>query len=351
MKNRYWLFKRGTIYYLEDTITGKQESLRTNDPKRAERLRLAKNEATGNRTLNLALARAYLGTHDPKMCKRVWSDVMEELSSHGLEVSQARCRQEMRSKPFDSIRKKPLVETNAEDFLEVLRSGTVSTNHYLRRLHNLAVGLGWLPWPILAPKLWPKIIVKPKRAITWEEHQRIVSTEGNTERRLYYELLWETGASQSDGVNLTHENVDWAARRLSYRRQKTGQLACLSIGAHLEQILRQLPSNGRLFPYWSRLRDTDRSGEFARRCRILGIQGVTLHSYRYSWAERAKTSGYPARWAEAALGHDSRAVHAAYAKAAFVVCPPLEDYEKKIIPMQLQTVESIEGARLEAQSS
>jgi hypothetical protein len=40
------------------------------------------------------------------------------------------------------------------------------------------------------------------------------------------------------------------------------------------------------------VRAGDRATEFASRCRQLGIQGVTLHSYRYAWAERAKTGGY-----------------------------------------------------------
>jgi methionyl-tRNA formyltransferase len=39
---------------------------------------------------------------------------------------------------------------------------------------------------------------------------------------------------------------------------------------------------------------------------------VTLHSYRYAWAERAKTAGYPERFAQLALGHNSKAVHRAY---------------------------------------
>jgi hypothetical protein len=44
----------------------------------------------------------------------------------------------------------------------------------------------------------------------------------------------------------------------------------------------------------------------------LGIKGVTLHSYRYAWAERAKTAGYPERFAMENLGHNSKAVHRAY---------------------------------------
>jgi len=39
------------------------------------------------------------------------------------------------------------------------------------------------------------------------------------------------------------------------------------------------------------VRAGDRATEFASRCRQLGISGVTLHSYRYAWAERAKTVG------------------------------------------------------------
>ncbi len=333
MRNRYWLFKRGRTYYVEDALTRKQESLHTTDRQEAKRLRDAKNEAVATPTIGLAVGRAYLAAHDPQIGKRTWTEVMNELASHGCESTQTRCRRAMRSNALRRIQQKPLIETTSDDLLTVLREGTVSTNHYLRRLHNLATGLGWLPWPILAPKLWPKICATPKRAITSDEHMRIVATEKSTERRLYYELLWETGASQTDAVNLTDENIDWPSRTIAYRRQKTGQIACLKIGARLEQLLKQLPPDGPLFPHVNQLKATDRSAEFRRRCRILAIQGVTLHSYRYAWAERAKVSGYPERWAQAALGHDSRAVHEAYAKEAFVVCPPLEDYEGKVIAL------------------
>jgi hypothetical protein len=35
---------------------------------------------------------------------------------------------------------------------------------------------------------------------------------------------------------------------------------------------------------------------------------------RYAWAERAKTAGYPERFAMENLGHNSKAVHRAYAR-------------------------------------
>ena len=79
----------------------------------------------------------------------------------------------------------------------------------------------------------------------------------------------------------------------------------------------------------SKVRAGDRATEFKSRCRQLNIKGVTLHSYRYAWAERAKMAGYPERFAQEALGHNSKAVHRTYAKRAQVLLPPLEEYEKK----------------------
>jgi hypothetical protein len=62
-----------------------------------------------------------------------------------------------------------------------------------------------------------------------------------------------------------------------------------------------------------------------------GIKGVTLHSYRYAWAERAKTVGYPERFAREALAHNRKAVHRAYAKRALMKIPSLEDYEQRAV--------------------
>lgn len=67
-----------------------------------------------------------------------------------------------------------------------------------------------------------------------------------------------------------------------------------------------------------------------RQRRRLEIRGITLHCYRYAWAERARTCGYPERFAQEALGHNSKAVHRAYARKAQVVIPTLEDYERKL---------------------
>ena len=92
-------------------------------------------------------------------------------------------------------------------------------------------------------------------------------------------------------------------------------------------ILRTLPTEGQLFPYLRSVRAGDRATKFNQRCVGLGIKGVTLNSYRYSWAERAKQAGYPERFAQEALGHNSKAVHRAYARKAKVIIPTLESFE------------------------
>jgi integrase len=94
-------------------------------------------------------------------------------------------------------------------------------------------------------------------------------------------------------------------------------------------LFKDLPAEGVLFPYLSGVRANDRATEFRSRCRQLDIQGGTLHSYRYEWAERAKVCGYPERFAQEALGHNSKAVHRAYAKRALRKIPSLEDYEQR----------------------
>jgi integrase len=131
-------------------------------------------------------------------------------------------------------------------------------------------------------------------------------------------------------ANLRAEHIDWQNRTLNFVRKKTTQPVHLVIGPELEKLLRSLPQSGSLFPYLSGVRVTDRATEFKQRCKGLGISGVTLHSYRYGWAERARTAGYPERFAQEALGHNSKAVHRAYAKKAQVTLPSLDAWEKEM---------------------
>ncbi len=214
-----------------------------------------------------------------------------------------------------------------------MHKGTVSTNVFLRRIQNFALDMNWLPRSIIPKRQWPAIHFKEKRAITFAEHQAIIGREKNPERKTFYELCWHLGGSQGDIASLKAEDVDWENRTIGFTRKKTGVPVILHLGEEALNTLKDLPGEGLLFPYLARVRAGDRATEFKQRCRGLGIEGVSLHSYRYAWAERAKTCGYPERFAQEALGHNSIAVHRAYAKRAKVKLPSLEEYERKIMPL------------------
>ena len=331
MQLKYRLYRRRNgVFYWQENNSSTQGTLKTSDRREAERLLNAMNESHREPTLNLNLARAYLAAHDPRMAQRTWQAVMDEMATHGIPTTQERCARAFRGKAYDPIRNKPLIQTTSSDLLTVVHANGNCVAHYLRRLHNLALDLGWLPWPILAKRAWPKIRTQSKRAITAEEHRAVIASERNPERRAYYQLLYETGAAQTDAANLTLKDIDWKNSVLIYRRRKLGPSSepCrLTIGCKLNTILKSLPPFGDLFPNIKKSSAAHRAAEFRRRCRLAAITGVSLHSYRYAWAERAKAAGYPQRFAQAALGHSSRAVHEAYAKAAVVLCPPLDAYE------------------------
>jgi integrase len=330
MKPRYRVYRRqGGMFYLFDRHTGKRESLETADEAAAQRVLHAKNEAQQQPLINRQIARAYLAVGDPEITRRTWSHVIAEIIKLKHDATQERWITAGKDHAFDLIRELPIFETQADHFLRVLERGRVATNVFLRRIHNFALDMGWLPWPVLPKKQWPGVEYGAKRAITWEEHRQIVEREQNPERRSFYELCWLLGGSQGDIASLRAEDIDWENRVVSYRRQKTKTMALLHFGTEVAALFRQLPQSGPLFPYLRGVRAADRATEFRQRCRGLGIAGVTLHSYRYAWAERAKKCGYPERFAQEALGHNSKAVHRAYARKAQVVLPPLEDYERK----------------------
>jgi integrase len=310
-----------------DTKTGKRTSLRTGNDDEAQQIIEAKNQAECQPVLNLQIAKAYLAGTDNGITIRTWQHAFESLIATKQEASQHRWRTAAKDRAFDLIRHRVIIETQGEALLRVLQMGTVSTNVYLRRLHNLCLDMNWLPWPLVPKRQWPAVRFKDKRAITLEEHLRIVEREQNPERKAFYQLAWSLGASQSDLAHLQAEDVDWQARIICFIRMKTRwrgqQPPQIRFGREVEEILATLPKTGPLFPYLQSVRCGDRATEFHQRCVELGIKVVSLHNYRYAWAERAKTCGYPERFAQLALGHNSKAVHRAYARKAQVTLYPV----------------------------
>ena len=145
-------------------------------------------------------------------------------------TNRTRSERAIKDKAFDSIRDLQLLETRSEHFLRVLGSRKVSTNNYLRRFHNFAVDMGWLPWPVLPKRQWPAIRYKDKRAITRDEHETIVRREGNAEMRAFLWCCWHIGGSQSDVAHLKAGDIDWQNQVVSFFRSKTGSAQIIRFG-------------------------------------------------------------------------------------------------------------------------
>ena len=149
MKQKYRLFRRKSgIYFLENRITKKQESLRTRDRVEATRLFHARNEAHQQPEINMHIAKAYLMAGDPAIVKRTWQAVMEEMGKTKTGATQARWVRATRDKAFERLQHLKLIETKAELLFTIMEKGTVSTNVFLRRIHNFALDMNWLPCPL-----------------------------------------------------------------------------------------------------------------------------------------------------------------------------------------------------------
>ena len=201
MKDRYRVVRlnsRKGTYYCKDTVDGSRTSLGTKVRKEAERLVRHKNEALRNPQINRKIGMAYLSATDPDAANRTWQNVMDEIIKDKTGSTLKRYKTALKDPAYKSLKPKTLFGTQPADFLEVLRIGTVSTNVYLRRFQNFAVDMDWLSKRVLPKRLFPQISHKEQRAITWEEHCRILDRERNPERRDFYELCWYFGGSQSD---------------------------------------------------------------------------------------------------------------------------------------------------------
>ncbi len=345
--NAYRIYRRQAsgYFYLVDETQGKPKhtSLKTKDPQQAQRILDARLMGRTLPAMAAEVGRAYLREGDPEAASHTWRKVIEECvgCQKRNKATQKRIENAAKDKALIPLLDRPVGETKATEIFEAIRNGGVATNVFLRRFHNFALELGWLHKPILTKSYWPKVVYSPKVAITAEQHQAIIQREANLERRAYYQLCWFLGGSNSDMALLRAENIDWERRTVTFIRRKTKAVCHQAFGSECAEILRTLPSSGPLFPYLATVRESDRATEFKQRCEGLGIEGVTLHSYRYAWAERAAIAGMPERFAQAALGHGSKAVHRAYARGAELHVPSLEELTEA-------RRKTIERARVEA---
>src|SRR2546425_112345 len=254
MKTRCRLIRRGVRgggFYCVDNKTGKRTSLRTGSEDEARQIVEAKNQAERQPVLNLQIAKAYLAGTDNGITTRTWQNAIEALTNTKQGANRERWLRVVKDRALVPLLPRVIIETQGELMLRVLQTGTVSTNVYLRRLHNFCVDMNWLPWPLVPKRQWPVVRFKDKRAIIWEEHCRIVAREQNPERKTFYQLAWHLGASQSDLAHLQAEDVDWQARIICFVRMKTRWRGCtppqIRFGKEVEEFWPRCRRQGRSF--------------------------------------------------------------------------------------------------------
>ena len=108
----------------------------------------------------------YINGADPKLVTRTWQEVMEHIVAKKTDETRRRWEVAIKDKNFDCIRNLPVAETRPEHFDRALADGKVSTNVYLRRIHNHALGMEWLLKSVIPRLQWPRPVFKQKRAIT-----------------------------------------------------------------------------------------------------------------------------------------------------------------------------------------
>lgn len=128
--------------------------------------------------------------------------------------------------------------------------------------------------------------------ITETTHRLLRSATDSDEFQAFLDLLFETGATPFDLLALRSDNINLQTKQLVIFPQKVGQAATellIPIDDRIEQILRELPKTGKLFP---NLNPRNVLQEFLRiRRHCLHASTVTVHSYRAAKLFRVMKGG------------------------------------------------------------
>jgi len=227
MKTRFRLIRRGSrggAFYCVDCHTGKRTSLQTSNEDEAIQIIQSKNQAEKQPALNLQIAKAYLAGTDSGITTRTWQNAIEALTATKQDANQARWKTAAKDHAIKPLLPQLIVETKAELILSVLRSGTVSTNVYLRRLHNFCVDMNWLPWPIV-----------PKRQAT------APFTGTTLYLRVALDFTGNSGTGVQLGLRLGYRNVPGRAIRavLLQRATRQGIRGCGLVSIHAAGVYQQ----------------------------------------------------------------------------------------------------------------
>lgn len=115
MKERFYLYRRRQTFYVQDSRTGKQQSLETKDRNVARRLLEIKRQAADSPSFNKIILKTCLSANDSLLGERTWKTVMDQMEAHGKESTKTRCACAFNSKWFNPIRRKKLIDVTGGD--------------------------------------------------------------------------------------------------------------------------------------------------------------------------------------------------------------------------------------------
>src|SRR5437899_1848817 len=104
MKERFYLYRRRAVFYLQDSRTGKQQSLETKDRKAALRVLEIRRQTAADPGYAQFILKSCLATRDPLLTQRTWEKVMAQMQTHGIESTRTRCARAMKCQAFGRLR-------------------------------------------------------------------------------------------------------------------------------------------------------------------------------------------------------------------------------------------------------
>lgn len=364
IKRPYKLWKRGDregVYYIKPKNGGPWKSTGSKDKDKAIEWADAECGCDDNENAmhHKKVAEAHLMKCNPEWVTNTWDAIAQRAINAPRQIGKVGKKRAStvitmtsywNGKRWDNIRHKRCIDTVAADFEKSLKGAGLGLIEFGQLLHNHATDHNLIPYPVMGKKCWPRAIRKNmSRALTEEDHRTLLKHiqdpqlapfKRASERNLpttpkqwrdewenWFWFLWWTGASNKDAANIRAEDIDWKANCIKFSRTKTSTKSTVAIGQSLRTLLKKLPTKGYLFPCLQNMTTSNRSRTFRILADWCGLEKVTLHGYRFGWAERAKETGMTTEDRMASLGHKTPQMAAHYDEGADYIPASIEIIE------------------------
>lgn len=114
-----------------------------------------------------------------QMLTRTWADAFDSLLKKGGFSVCSRRRWEFirKDKRLEKFWMRKFVQTRPGQLMALLHSTELATGLLLRRIHNHALDMKWLPFPILPVTQWSGILAEQRRAIIRKQHSKFAARQ------------------------------------------------------------------------------------------------------------------------------------------------------------------------------